>query len=225
MINVWFIRHGESEANAGLPTTNPATTPLTERGHHQAQQVALAFAQAPSLIVTSPYRRTQQTAQPTRERFPDAAHLEWQVQEFTYLAPKRYQNTTVDERRPISDAYWQQGNPLYVDGEGAESFADLMQRVQDVQAKLRQLATAGPKFVVVFSHGRFMRAVLWAILTHSTEVSAKRMRQFYGFIGSFSVPNGSILKLHLHDSEIWFSGIHTSHLSEYSEGRTNPSTP
>jgi 2,3-bisphosphoglycerate-dependent phosphoglycerate mutase len=222
MVNVWFIRHGESEANAGLPTTNPATTPLTERGHQQAQQVAFAFSQAPNLIVTSPYRRTQQTAQPTRERFPTVDHMEWQVQEFTYLAPKRYQNTTVDQRRPLSDAYWQQGNPLYVDGEGAESFADLMQRVQTVQQKLRQLeAEPEPKFVTVFSHGRFMRAVLWAILTRSVDVNPKRMRQFYGFIGSFSVPNGSILKLQLHSSEIWFSGIHTSHLSEYSEGRTN----
>lgn len=215
MVNVWFIRHGESEANAGLPTTNPATTPLTERGHRQARQIALAFSQAPSLIVTSPYRRTQQTAQPTRERFPHADHLEWQVQEFTYLAPNRYENTTVDQRRPLSDAYWQQGDPLHVDGVGAESFADLMQRVQTVQEKLHQLEVE-PKFVVVFSHGRFMRAVLWAILTRSVDVNPKRMRQFYGFIGSFSVPNGSILKLHVHSSEIWFSGIHTSHLSEYS---------
>lgn len=213
MINVWLIRHGESEANAGLPTINPATTPLTETGYWQARQIALAFSQPPQLIITSPYKRTQQTAQPTCDRFPHSSQMQWQVQEFTYLAPNRYHNTTIEQRRPLSDAYWQQSDPLYVDGVGAESFADLMHRVQAAHQQIRQLAGEA-EFIVIFSHGRFIRALLWSVLTHSWGVSAKRMRQFHGFIGAFSVPNGSILKLQVHPSEIWFSGIHTAHLSE-----------
>ena len=65
MVSIWLIRHGESEANAGLPTSDVALIELTEKGHQQAQKVASAFTQAPSLIVTSPYIRTKQTAQPT----------------------------------------------------------------------------------------------------------------------------------------------------------------
>lgn len=213
MVNVWLIRHGESEANAGLPTINPATTPLTERGHWQAQQIVLAFPQPPELIVTSPYKRTQETAQPTRDRFPNVPHMEWQVQEFTYLAPERYKNTTIEQRRPLSDAYWQQGDPLHVDGIGAESFADLMYRVQTAHQQIQQLAQES-EFVVIFSHGRFMRAMLWSVLTGSLDVNPKRMRQFFGFIGAFSVPNGAILKLQVNASEIWFSGIYTAHLSD-----------
>lgn len=213
MLNVWLVRHGESEANAGLPTINPATTPLTEKGHWQARQVELVFSQSPDLIVTSPYKRTQQTAEPTQNRFPEVPQLEWQVQEFTYLAPDRYKNTTIEQRRPLSDAYWLQGDPLHVDGVGAESFADLMHRVNTTHRQIQQLAQE-LKFVVIFSHGRFMRAMLWSVLTGSVDVNPKRMRQFFSFIGSFSVPNGSILKLQVNASEVWFSGIHTAHLSD-----------
>lgn len=215
MTTVWFVRHGESEANAGLPTTHPTTTQLTERGHHQAQQIARAVTTPPDLIVTSPYWRTKQTAQPTIARFPAATQQEWRVQEFTYLCPDRYQNTTVHERRPFSDAYWQRCDPMHVDGVGAESFADLMQRVQDVHHQLNKLDA---KFVLIFSHGRFMRAFLWSCLTHSLEVNAQRFRQFYAFINAFAVPNGAILPVQWRPSDVWFGEITTAHLSEPQSG-------
>lgn len=211
MTTVWLIRHGESEANAGLPTIDPSITPITSKGIWQGQQIAQAFRQPPDLIVTSPYRRTQQTAQPTRERFPNVPHAEWLVQEFTYLAPARYNGSTIEQRRPLSDVYWQQNDPFHVDGMGAESFADLLERVRVSQTKLIQLEE---NFVAIFSHGRFIRAFLWSVLTRSTEVNTRRMRQFQALITAFSVPNGSILKLQVQDAEIWFSGIHTDHLTE-----------
>ena len=83
MIRVFLIRHGESESNAGLPSADPGSAPLTPDGHRQARQVARVLADAPALIVTSPYLRARQTAQPTISRFPGAACEEWPVQEFT----------------------------------------------------------------------------------------------------------------------------------------------
>jgi broad specificity phosphatase PhoE len=216
MPTVWLIRHGESEANAGLPTVDPSITPITEKGERQAQQVAQAFTQSPDLIVTSPYHRTGQTAKPTRARFPTVPHAEWPVQEFTYLAPARYRGSTIEHRLPLSDAYWQRNDPLHLDGEGAESFADLLTRVEIVQTKLIQLEES---FVAIFSHGRFIRALVWAVLTRSTMANAKRMRQFQSLITAFSVPNCSILKLYVQDAEIWFNGIHTDHLSDPALGK------
>lgn len=216
MHNVWLIRHGESEANAGLPTLNPVKTPLTAKGHLQAQQIASCFTQPPDLIITSPYWRTQQTAQPTRERFPNVPHAEWQVQEFTYLAPARYEGSTIEERRPQSDAYWLQNDPVYVDGTGAESFVDLIQRAQTTHRQICQLQVP---YTVIFSHGRYIRAVLWLLLTQLThapasEINARRMRQFQHFINAFAVPNCSIVKLRVDNSEVWFSGVETVHLLE-----------
>jgi 2,3-bisphosphoglycerate-dependent phosphoglycerate mutase len=69
----WLIRHGQSETNAGGPSSDPAAVPLTPLGRWQAEQVAAAFAGAPALIVTSPYLRARQTVEPTISRFPAVA--------------------------------------------------------------------------------------------------------------------------------------------------------
>ena len=66
-----FVRHGQSTGNAGLPCHDLASIELTELGWSQARQVAGGCKERPSMIVTSPYLRTQQTAAPTIERFPD----------------------------------------------------------------------------------------------------------------------------------------------------------
>lgn len=213
MVTVWFIRHAESESNAGLPTSDPFAIKLTDRGHQQAKQIALSFTQQPSLIVTSPYLRTKETAQFTIERFSSTPQAEWLVQEFTYLSLDRRYQTTNLERRPKVAAYWQKCDPFYVDGEGAESFANLSDRIQYLRKQIEQLDA---EFVAVFSHGLFLRAVLWSWLTNPVEISSDSMRQFRAFADSFKFPNGAILKLQLYNSNIWFSPIITSHLFEQS---------
>jgi 2,3-bisphosphoglycerate-dependent phosphoglycerate mutase len=79
VIRVFLIRHGESESNAGLPSADPGSAPLTAAGHRQAGQIARVLADAPALIVTSPYLRARQTAQPTIRRFPATACQQWPV--------------------------------------------------------------------------------------------------------------------------------------------------
>src|SRR5215470_7931926 len=99
--NAWLIRHAESEGNAGLATSRPDTIPITGKGIEQASYLADSFSRAPALIVTSPYIRTQQSAKPTIQRFPTARQEQWEVQEFTYLSPARYMDTTADDRMPF----------------------------------------------------------------------------------------------------------------------------
>lgn len=205
MVTVWLIRHAESESNAGLPTQDPASTKITAKGHQQARQIALALPHAPTRVITSPYVRTKQTAEPTLQRFPDALQAEWQVQEFTFLAAAHYHNTTVYQRRPLVNAYWQRCDPFYVDGEGAESFAGLVQRAQQVRSQIVQLEDLEDKFVVAFSHGRLIRAMLWLLLTNPTDINARTMRQFQHFSDAIQVPNGAILKVQCHNLEFWVS--------------------
>jgi 2,3-bisphosphoglycerate-dependent phosphoglycerate mutase len=127
VIRVWLIRHGESESNAGLPSADPGSIPLTALGHQQAERVARALAATPALIVTSPYARARQTAQPAIRRFPAAARREWPVQEFTYLGRLRERGTTALEREPYVRAYWDRADPREA-APGAESFAGLLDR-------------------------------------------------------------------------------------------------
>lgn len=160
MKHVRLIRHGESAANAGEPTRDHASIPLTAKGLEQAHKVARSFTSAPELIVASPFLRAQATALATTALYPTAAFEIWPIQEFTYLAPARCVGTTLDQRRGWVEAYWQRVDPAFSDGEGAQSFHDFVTRAQ---AFLDRLAGHEATDVVVFSHGQFMNAVAWLL--------------------------------------------------------------
>jgi len=209
MRTIWFIRHGESEANVGLPTSDPASIKLTEHGLEQAKSIALSFVEQPSLIITSSYIRTKQTALPTIQHFPNARHEEWPVHEFTYLALRDKERTTIYDRRPMAQKFWHRNDPYYVAGEGAESFAAFMERVRDLIERIKQLEES---FIAIFSHEQFIRGVLWLLLFGSAEISCDIAR-FKSFLSAFSMPNGSILKVQLNErNEVWFSNFVSCHL-------------
>src|SRR4051812_10300776 len=98
---IWFIRHAQSRANAGHISPDLTQTPLSEVGQQQAEHLAGAFTRQPDLIITSPYLRTQQTAQPTIARFPSARREEWKVQEFTAVRHERTANTSIPQRESM----------------------------------------------------------------------------------------------------------------------------
>ena len=106
MHKFFLIRHGESQSNAGLATTEPKAVELTSLGHQQATQIAAFLKEYTSLnlIVTSAYLRTKQTATPTKEIFHKSAE-EWEVQEFTYLSSMHQEQSTTEDRKPLVELY------------------------------------------------------------------------------------------------------------------------
>ena len=209
--NVWLIRHAESIGNAGLVTSRPDTIPLTEKGIEQSLYLADSFMQAPALIVTSPYIRTQQSARPTIRRFPTTRQEQWEVQEFTYLSPARYRDTTAADRRPFVEAYWSRCDPHHIDGEGAESFADFIRRVQ---LAIDGLWACQSEFVAVFGHGLFLRAMIWQMLFGAQPVNATTMLYFRRLLVATAMPNTAITKVDLlaNVQEARISNITTAHL-------------
>lgn len=191
MATVWLIRHGESVSNADLPTGDPAESALTEKGVVQAAQIVNAFETVPDLFVVSSYLRARQTAVPILNRFPNVPQEEWPVHEFTYLNPIRYHGTTGTERRPYALAYWDRCDPLEKEGGAGESFAELLARVQENVARLRQHPA---DFIAVFSHGLFLRALIWSILTGINEATPKTMKRYSHFTQAVQIPNGAIIK-------------------------------
>jgi len=173
---VRFIRHGESVANAGGVTAEPAGIPLTALGREQALAIARAFAAPPDLIITSPYLRARDSAAPTAERFPDVPFEVWPVQEFASLALARCVNTTSMQRRPWVEAHWDLADPALTDGPGAESYAALVGRVRAALLRLSELPV---RSVVVFSHGQFMKAVRWEIAETSPLATPETMLAFW----------------------------------------------
>jgi probable phosphoglycerate mutase len=192
VIRVFLIRHGESESNAGLLSADPGSAPLTLDGHRQARRVARVLADVPALIVTSPYLRARQTAQPTISRFPGATCQEWPVQEFTYLGhPHGRRGSTPGERQPYARAYWDRADPHHA-SPGAESFTGLLRRTAAFLDRL-SAQKSGP--VVVFTHGLFMRAVAWSLLTGITTPGQDQMRSFRRFADHYLIPNAGVIEL------------------------------
>ena len=135
-LTAWLIRHGESMANVGKCTHKPAEIPLTEKGHRQVLQLAQAVSTRPDLIIVSPFHRAKVSASPIINQWQDVPVETWPIQELTYLAHDKYQAATDDEQQRMIDTYWQQADPLYSDGDDAESFADFMDRLQDFHQRL-----------------------------------------------------------------------------------------
>jgi len=154
---IYLIRHAESIGNIGARTKEHSQIPLSERGKVQAEKLAEKFNFRPDLLVISPFLRTRQTAAPLLEKYPDVSVEYWEVQEFSYLDCEKCYNTTSDERKVLRDAYFNRNDFDYVDGKGAESFNQLIERVD---AMLERLKSWQGKNVLVFTHGNFLRAVM-----------------------------------------------------------------
>ncbi len=172
-----FVRHGQSTGNAGIPAHDLALLELTELGWAQSREVAAGWTESPTLIVTSPYLRTQQTAAATITRFPQVAVEIWPIQEFTYLQPSRWNGTRSTERMPHIERYWAEADPEFMDGEGAESFNALLSRAEDALRRLSEMPRDA--LVYVFSHGQFIQAVR-SLVTEPELTASEKMRGFWG---------------------------------------------
>jgi broad specificity phosphatase PhoE len=210
--NIWFIRHGESESNAGLATPNPVLIGLTSTGHEQARRIATICSETPSLVIVSHYQRTKQTALPTLEKFSLESEV-WDVHEFTYLGRLHGQTTTRQERSPHVDAYWYKLNPRYVDGDGSESFADFFLRTQRVVDRLLYMQD---HFIMVFSHEQFITAARWLLTANKTfekvDISVDLMMGFKQVLTIAPLANGAILAVSIHNNRPVCTKVVTSHL-------------
>jgi len=209
MLTAYFIRHAESESNAGLRTEHPATSRITAKGHEQACLTSLVFENAPDLIVTSPYLRTQETAAPLIQRFPAVDCVEWPVQEFTYLDPSHWSGTTFHERQPVAHVYWERNDPFYRDSDRAESFLDLIERVEQTR-QLILVQKAGT--LAIFSHGQFTRTFWWRMILPQLVIDSDTMKRYLHFIRGISFPNCAIVKFRFDRDGVWCGSLDISHI-------------
>jgi hypothetical protein len=120
----------------------------------------------------------------------------WAIEEFTYLSPSRLVGTTQADRKPMVDAYWNEGDQAAIDGPGAESFIELLKRAK---VMLDQLATSTADNILVFSHGQFIRAVAWFIRHGEDAGTPENMRLFRELDTKDLLPNCAGYDLKLRD--------------------------
>nr|WP_067063137.1 histidine phosphatase family protein [Mucilaginibacter sp. L294] len=188
MKEVWFIRHGESEANAGFATTDHARISLTEVGHMQSTKLADRLEKQPNLFIVTSFLRTQQTAEPALNKYPDVPIEVWPLHEFDYLSASQCVNTTAADRKPWVNEFWSRCDPDYVHGTGAESFFSFRQRVVNC---ITDLEFRKENLIVVFTHGQVMRAIYQYVAFGRQPLS---MKLFRDEMLKISVPNTGVFK-------------------------------
>lgn len=187
MKSITFLRHAESAANAGLPSSVPGGIPLTEAGKSAADSAARNYdGPTPELIVVSPFRRAQETAVPFRRRFASALVEEWPVQEFTYLSPERCGTSSAADRRPLVEAYWSAATPETNDGPGAESFHDFTARVQ---LSLEKLRNRREQAILVVCHEMVIKLAMWMETQKPDIAEAHAPQRFREFSTTVTIQN------------------------------------
>jgi broad specificity phosphatase PhoE len=198
-----LVRHGQSVTNAGGRAADQVSNPLTELGRAQSREFADRFDCKPTLFVTSPFLRAQQTSEPLRQRFPDVPVEEWPIQEFSFLNPALHKGTSEADRESHVVAYWQREDPAYMDGAEAESFTLFLDRARET---IRRLAATDPGgCIVVFTHGFFMQAIrLMLLFPNATD--AELMANFQRFHFLNLIQNIGSLEFEVRDGKIQLIG-------------------
>jgi broad specificity phosphatase PhoE len=190
LLQIHCFRHGQSAANAGAASADPASIPLTDLGRRQVEALAGRFHAVPERLISSPFLRAQHSAAPMQARFGLSLEL-WPIQEFTYLSPPRFVGTSQAERRVWVEAYWNAAAPHSIDGEGAESFAAFILRVRRALSEFERLRQTGCRSVVAFGHGQFFQALRWLITHPVREMDSAAMREFQEIERIDSIDNAS----------------------------------
>ena len=146
-MNVFAIRHGETEWSLGGQHTGTTDIPLTDKGRPLAERMRPALArEAFALVLCSPMQRSRETCALTGlgdKAVIDADLAEWNYGQYEGLTPKQIQ-----ERRP--------GWLIFRDGcPGGESPEQVGVRVDRVIERAR----AAQGDVALFAHGHVLRVL------------------------------------------------------------------
>jgi|AntRauTorckE6833_2_1112554.scaffolds.fasta_scaffold00972_13 broad specificity phosphatase PhoE len=160
MKTIYFIRHGESRGYTDKFEQAPET-PLSEDGLKQSSQIAERIKNINfDLLITSPLKRTLQTAELISEK--SGKGFEENDLFVERKRPSRQYNLQSDGelRNEIEDEYQKAflNNEKYED---AESFEEVKKRV--IKA-LKFLEESKEEKIVVVSHGTFLRYFAGLIL-------------------------------------------------------------
>jgi probable phosphoglycerate mutase len=151
-MRVYFVRHGESASNAagGTDSRDPDKGDrLTDRGWEQGRLLGKRLVNhGITHIVTSPLLRAQETAAAIDETLHRPIEINNNIHEI--ILPDRYYGApTAAEKFGIVFDTWNEG------AEGAETFADVMNRVTRFMSYLEKHFEK--KNLLVVSHGNFLR--------------------------------------------------------------------
>src|SRR5271156_7093893 len=150
-LQLWLMRHGETEWSLSGAHTSRTDIPLTARGKERAEKIRDYLAHRSfSLVLTSPRQRAKETCRIAG--YGDVAQTDDNLSEWDYGS---YDGRTTAEIRAERPGWsiWEDG---VLDGETIEQVAARAHSIID-----RSIAAGGQ--VALFSHAHFLRilAATW----------------------------------------------------------------
>jgi alpha-ribazole phosphatase len=183
-MNLYFIRHGETEYNA-LNISQGEDTELSSLGLTQAELLAKRFSNTPvDVIYSSPMKRARQTAAVVSKL------LEKDITYSDYLKEQRAPSEFVGKRKDSlelveieklrdfneKDFLWH-----YSDEENFNDFKERVRRFFDTLSETKQ------ENVLIVSHGGPIRLLIFLMMEERVDP-----RAFYRFADLFRVDNAGI---------------------------------
>jgi broad specificity phosphatase PhoE len=161
-LELWLIRHGETEWSLSGAHTSRTDIPLTDRGRERAQKIREYLrGKTFSLVLTSPLGRARETC--SIAGFGGQAQIDNDLTEWDYGVYEG--RTTKDIQKEIPGwSVW--SNPI-VDGESIDQVAERANRVI-----ARAAANGGS--VALFAHGHILR-ILAACWIQSPPIMGSRL--------------------------------------------------
>ena len=187
---IYFVRHGQSTANAGGVTMAHAEISLSVLGRRQAAMVAELLDVEPPLLLSSTYVRAIETARPFSKKTGCPITPHPLLHEFSALDAGLIEGMVTAQRRPMADAFWSAADPDLRHGPGSETFAEFSARVAGFAG---ELACRPPK-TVLFGHGIWFALLCWRLWGFSG-ADATVMREFRRFQRALPMPNCAVYTL------------------------------
>jgi broad specificity phosphatase PhoE len=146
-LQLWLIRHGETEWSASGQHTGRTDLPLTLEGKLHARQIAgFLGGRAFALVLTSPLQRARETCR--LAGYGDSGIIDSNLQEWDYGEYEGRTTPQIQIERP-GWSIWRDG---VIGGENLEQLATRAQKVID-----RTVSSSGD--VLVFAHGHILRVL------------------------------------------------------------------
>ena len=146
MVEVWLVRHGETEWSRDHRHTSTTDLPLTAVGEESAAALAPRLAgESFDLVLASPRQRARRTAELAGHPGPELTDdlVEWDYGDYEGI-------TTAEIRETVPG--WSVWTHPVPGGESAAQVTDRLDRV------VRRLAGVGGR-ALVFGHGHALRAL------------------------------------------------------------------
>jgi 2,3-bisphosphoglycerate-dependent phosphoglycerate mutase len=188
---VYLIRHAETLKNR-QPYHQGPDEPLTERGREQVKDlIGLLRDKEINILISSPYRRAQETAELVGKALNLEYKTEASVREFDQpLSLYGRHHLSISSLRYFIDLYRHRFD-LFWDREGAENVARVRERVKVARLMLEEHSG---KNIAVISHRIFMTMFVETVCYDKPLSLYKFIR---GLLGRKLIPNTTVLHMTL----------------------------